>query len=107
MLSVNKSQRYWHYEKDTNDSYESLTEIKDRRKVQVQDLIDAYINKLRVVWKTLEFLLRGKTIFQKISPGTVNFSKISPYGRTRTRVDSAPLVHARLISIIILHNHTI
>jgi hypothetical protein len=90
MINVNKSIRYWPYEEDIDDSFKILPKIKDRRKVQ--DLIDAYINKSRFVWKTVTFFWGGKNIFQKSSPNTSKFSKISPNGRSRTRTDAAPLM---------------
>ncbi len=79
IISLNKRNRYWHCEKDAHNSFKSLTKIKNRRKVQ--DLIHSYINKSRFVWKFVKFSLERKNIFQKISPN----------GRSRTRVDSAPL----------------
>jgi hypothetical protein len=62
MINVNKSRRYWYFEEDTDDSFKILPKIKDRR--NVQDLIDAYINKSRFVWKTVTFFWEGKNIFQ-------------------------------------------
>jgi hypothetical protein len=74
-----------------DDSFKILLKIKDRR--SVQDLIDAYINQSRFVWKTVKFFWEWKNIFQQISPDTSKFSKLSSKGRSRTRADAAPLLY--------------